>query len=154
MKKGKIFAFLLLTTAPCFAPPLSAQSPTVAQPAPDETAIRQLMSAQSAAWNRGSIEDFMKGYWNNDSLLFIGKSGLTYGYAQSLANYKKNYDSPDKMGQLTFTLLKIDKLSPEYCFVIGKWALKRKAGDVGGIYTLLFRKINGQWLIVADHTQG
>lgn len=165
MKKGKIFAYLLLlTTASCLAPSLSAQSrpaqPSLtaarspARPAPAESAIRQLMADQSAAWNRGSIDDFMKGYWNNDSLLFIGKSGLTYGYARSLANYKKNYDSPDKMGQLTFTLLKIDKLSPEYCFVIGKWALKRKAGDVGGIYTLLFRKINGQWLIVADHTQG
>src|SRR6478672_13811496 len=79
MNKGKIFAFLLLlTTASCFAPSLSAQSPTSSQPAPDEAAIRQLMADQSAAWNRGSIDDFMKGYWNNDSLLFIGKPGLTY----------------------------------------------------------------------------
>ena len=56
------------------------------------------------------------------------------------------------MGQLTFSEIKITRLAPDYCFVIGKWALKRNAGDVGGTYTLLFRKIRGQWLIVVDHT--
>jgi len=56
------------------------------------------------------------------------------------------------MGQLTFSEIKITRLAPDYCFVIGKWALKRKAGDVGGTYTLLFRKINGQWFIIVDHT--
>jgi ketosteroid isomerase-like protein len=118
----------------------------------DETAISKLMADQAAAWNRGSIDDFMKGYWNNDSLVFVGRSGLSYGYANALNNYRKNYDSPDKMGTLFFTLLKIDPLSPDYCFVTGKWLLKRKIGDIGGIYTLLFRKIGGHWVIVCDHT--
>lgn len=115
-------------------------------------AIRKVMADQAEAWNRGSIEDFMKGYWNNDSLVFVGKSGLTYGYAQTLDNYKKHYDSADKMGKLFFTLLSIRELSPGYCFVLGKWLLKRPAGDVGGTYSLLFRKIAGRWLIVVDHT--
>jgi len=94
----------------------------------------------------------MKGYWKNDSLIFIGKSGPSYGYHQALANYKKNYSGPDQMGTLFFTLLKIKKLSPDYSFVIGKWLLKRKVGDIGGVYTLLFRKIGGRWVIVVDHT--
>lgn len=117
-----------------------------------EAAIRRLMTDQTAAWNRGSIDEFMKGYWESDSLVFIGKAGPTYGYAAALARYKASYDSPDKMGQLTFSEIRITRLSPEYCFVIGKWALKRKAGDVGGTYTLLFRRIGGQWFIVVDHT--
>jgi ketosteroid isomerase-like protein len=140
MKKGKIIAFLLL-----FAISAHAQSK-------DETAIRRLMADQTSAWNRGNLDDFMKGYWNNDSLVFIGKNGPTYGYKNALTNYKKNYDSPEKMGQLTFTLLEIDRLSPDYYFVIGKFALKRKAGDLAGTYTLLFRKISGHWKIVVDHT--
>jgi len=118
----------------------------------DETAIRKLMADQAAAWNRGSIDDFMKGYWNNDSLIFVGKSGLSYGYTNALNHYKKDYNSADKMGTLVFTLLKINRLSPDNCFVIGKWFLKRKIGDTGGTYTLLFRKIGGHWLIVCDHT--
>lgn len=116
------------------------------------TAIRKLMADQATAWNKGNIDDFMKGYWNNDSLMFVGHDGITYGYKQTLENYKKNYSNTDQMGQLFFTLLQVKRLSADYYFVIGKWFLKRKPGDVGGIFSLLFRKIDGQWLIVCDHT--
>lgn len=122
------------------------------QPSKDEAAIRQIMANQVDAWNKGNIDAFMKGYWNNDSLVFIGKSGPSYGYHQALENYKKNYSTPDQMGKLFFELLKVKRLSADYYFVIGKWFLKRKAGDIGGIYTLLFRKINGTWHIIVDHT--
>jgi len=118
----------------------------------DDAAIRQVMSDQATAWNRGNIDEFMKGYWKNDSLLFVGTGGITYGYATTLEHYKKSYDSADKMGKLFFTLLELKRLSPDHYLVIGKWLLKRKAGDVGGIYSLVFRKFNGHWLIIADHT--
>jgi ketosteroid isomerase-like protein len=134
-----LFLLTLITTA-------------IAQPSKDETAIRQIMANQVDEWNKGNIDAFMKGYWNNDSLVFIGRSGASYGYHQALGNYKKNYTGPDQMGKLFFDLLKVKRLSADYYFVIGKWFLKRKAGDIGGIYTLLFRKINGQWRIVVDHT--
>jgi hypothetical protein len=120
--------------------------------ADEETAIKKLMETQVSAWNKGNIDEFMKGYWQSDSLMFIGKSGITYGYTNTLNNYKKNYDSPDKMGKLFFSDLKMKRLAADYYFIIGKWFLKRAAGDVGGYYTLLFRKINGQWYIVTDHT--
>ena len=132
---------------------LFALSFSVRAQSADETAIRKVMADQVDAWNRGNLDDFMKkGYWASDSLMFVGKSGISYGYTAALNNYKKNYDSPDKMGKLFFTLLRVDRLSPGYYYVIGKWLLKRKAGDVGGIYTLLFRKIGGRWVIVSDHT--
>ena len=118
----------------------------------DELAIKKLMADQAAAWDHGGIDDFMKGYWNDDSLTFIGHGGITYGYNNTLNNYKTTYDDASKMGKLFFTLIKIKKLSPEYYFVTGKWFLKRSAGDIGGYYTLLFRKIKGQWLIITDHT--
>ena len=140
MHKALLSALLLALAAPAFTQPTA------------EAAIRKLMADQATAWNRGSIDDFMIGYWNNDSLVFVNQSGPTYGYNKTLANYKKRYDTPDKMGKLFFTLLSIKPLSPEYCFVIGQWMLKRKAGDVGGIYSLLFRKIAGHWVIVVDHT--
>lgn len=118
----------------------------------DEKAIRQILHDQTEAWNRGNLEDFMKGYWNNDSLMFIGKSGVTYGYQNTLNNYKKGYNGPDQMGTLTFNLIKLEPLSKDYYFVVGKWHLKRNAGDVGGHYTLLFRKIKGTWVIISDHS--
>ena len=140
MGKTPLLALLLFITLPSFA-----QSS-------DESVIRRILADQITAWNKGDLDDFMKGYWNSDSLAFIGQSGITYGYTAALDNYKKHYDSPDKMGELIFTLLKLEKLSPEYYFVIGKWQLKRKAGDIGGVYTLLFRMIGGRWVIVVDHS--
>lgn len=132
-----LFFSLLLQT-------LRAQSP--------DPAIRRILHEQILAWNRGDLEAFMKGYWNNDSLQFVGKSGVTYGYVNTLNNYKKNYSSPDLMGQLSFNILQVKQLSAQYCFVLGQWFLKRKAGDVGGHYTLLFRKIKNSWYIVSDHS--
>jgi ketosteroid isomerase-like protein len=118
----------------------------------DAESIRTILSTQVEAWNRGNIQEFMHGYWQSDSLKFIGKSGITFGYKQTLANYRKNYSDTAKMGKLFFELLEIKRLSGEYYFVVGKWFLKRSVGDVGGMYTLLFRKINGKWVIVVDHS--
>ena len=117
-----------------------------------EKEIRKLLDDQVLAWNQGNIEEFMKGYWNNDSLMFIGKSGIAYGYAAALNNYRRNYTDTVKMGQLRFDLLRIEPLSSVSYFVVGKWFLKRTIGDIGGIFSLVFRKINGKWAIVADHT--
>ena len=118
----------------------------------DEKAVRKLLNDQSAAWNRGDIDGFMKGYWENDSLMFIGKSGVTYGWNNTLKNYKKGYPDKAAMGTLTFTLIQVKKLSDKYYYVTGKWFLKRSIGDVGGHYTLLFQKINGRWVIISDHS--
>ena len=118
----------------------------------DELQIRKLLSDQNAAWNRGDIETFMKGYWENDSLMFVGKSGVTYGWSKTLSNYKRSYPETASMGKLTFTLIRLQKLSPEYFHVIGKWHLQRTVGNLEGHFTLLFRKIKGQWVIISDHS--
>ena len=119
----------------------------------DRAQILKVLSDQVVAWNKGDIDLFMKiGYWNNESLAMIGRSGVTYGYQQVLNNYKKNYSDQATMGRLAFDILQVKKISADHYFVIGKWFLARTAGDVGGHYTLLFKKIKGRWLIVADHS--
>src|SRR5687767_4607213 len=99
--------------------------------AKDEMEIRRILSTQTSAWNRGDVNAFMKGYWNHDSLMFIGKSGVTYGYKNTLENYKKNYPDTAAMGKLSFTLIQVKRLSGEYYHVTGKWHLKRTIGDIG-----------------------
>lgn len=115
-------------------------------------AILALLDTQTAAWNKGDLQGFMKGYWENDSLRFIGKSGITYGWNNTLANYKRGYPDTAAMGKLQFTILVVKKLSPRYYEVVGKWYLKRSIGDASGHYTLLLRKIKGSWVIVSDHS--
>lgn len=118
----------------------------------EENAIRQVMNTQQEAWNRADIETFMEGYWKSDSLKFIGRNGITYGWQTTLDNYKKSYPTPHAMGKLTFTILTLDILSETSAFMIGRWHLKRASDEPGGHFTLLWRKINGKWVIIADHT--
>jgi len=118
----------------------------------DELKIRRVLDNQTEAWNKGDITGFMLGYWKNDSLMFIGKNGIHWGWQATLENYKKNYPDTAAMGKLSFEIIVVKKLSPEYFYVVGKWMLNRTPGDLKGHYNLLFRKINGQWLIIADHS--
>jgi hypothetical protein len=118
----------------------------------DEHQIRDMLSLQVKEWNKGNIEGYMVGYWQSDSLVFIGKNGPTYGYTATLDRYKKSYPDRAAMGILQSTVLSLKKLSAEYYFVIGKWELERKAGNLTGSYTLLVRKIRGVWVIINDHS--
>ena len=118
----------------------------------DENTIRNMLHHQTEAWNRGDLETFMQPYWQSDSLMFVGKGGVTWGWKNTLEHYRKGYPDKEAMGKLFFDIVKIQKLSEEYFFVTGKWMLQRKMGDLSGHYTLLIRKIGDQWKIVTDHS--
>lgn len=117
-----------------------------------ENQVRAIMAKQEQAWNAGDIEGFMNGYWESDSLKFIGKRGLTYGWEQTLANYKKSYPDRAAMGKLTFTLLHVSPIGKKSIHVIGKWHLQREADELQGHFTLVWKKIKGGWVIVSDHS--
>ena len=130
---------------------LAAVSSAAAQSA-DEKAIRKILDDQVYYWNKGDLDNFVKGYWNNDSVMFIGSKGIVYGYQNTLNRYKQSYSDTAKMGKLTFTILHVNNLAPDVYFVVGKFFLKRTIGDAEGHYTLLFKKIKGQWKIISDHS--
>jgi len=132
-------------------PALAFSLITLAQ-AGDAVSIRKVLDEQIKEWNKGNIEGFMQGYWRNDSLMFIGKSGINWGWQKTLDNYRKNYPDTIAMGKLSYDIILVKELSPEYYYVVGKWMLTRSIGNLGGHYNLLFRKLNGQWLIIADHS--
>jgi len=118
----------------------------------NETAIRALLAAQTKAWNEGDLVGFMEGYLLSDSLLFVGKSGPTYGFTNTLNNYKKGYPDTASMGKLTFTLLALTPIEKKHYRVLGKWSLQRSKGDVSGYFTLLLQKIKGKWFVIQDHS--
>lgn len=117
----------------------------------DIAMVKAEMEAQESSWNNGDIAGFMEYYWKSDSLKFIGKKGITYGWQQTLDNYIKGYPDKTAMGILKFVINECTQLSPTCIYVIGSWELEKKKA-VGGYFTLLWRKINGKWVIVADHT--
>jgi ketosteroid isomerase-like protein len=114
--------------------------------------VLKILNEQVKYWNEGNLDSFMTGYWNNDSLMFVGKDEITYGYANTLNRYKKAYPDTSAMGKLKFEDVRVKKLSSEYFYVVGKWILERTAGNLHGHYTLLLRKIKGRWKIIVDHS--
>jgi ketosteroid isomerase-like protein len=114
--------------------------------------IRKVLAQQQLDWNSGNLDAFMQGYWKSDSLKFISSRGINYGWQATLDGYKKGYPTTEAMGKLTFTIISIEKLSKKSAIVIGKWHLQRIKDEPQGHFTLLWKKIEGRWVIVADHT--
>ena len=117
-----------------------------------KTEITNMMLQQAKDWSNGDIEDFMEGYIKSDDLIFVGSKGITYGWKQTLENYKKGYPTKEHMGVLTFNLLEFDQLAKNVFLVIGEYHLKRTVGDANGMFSIILKHIDGKWKIIADHS--
>lgn len=116
--------------------------------------INNLMQQQENSWNDGNIDDFMNIYWKNDSLVFIGKSGINYGWDKTITNYKNSYKTKEHMGTLKFKNIICNPINDSSHIVTGKWSLKRNdsIGNINGFYSLLWIKKPDGWKITYDHT--
>ena len=119
-----------------------------------EAEIKAVMDMQERAWSDGDVHQFMEGYWKSESLSFVGKSGINKGWNTTLNNYIKGYPDKDAMGKLSFDILEMNRISSEAYHMIGRYTLERKLDKPTGLFTLIWRYIDGKWLIVSDHTSG
>ena len=120
----------------------------------DSLAIIDILNKQEKDWNRGDIDEFMKGYLKSEKLVFSGSSGPIYGWKATLDRYKKTYSDKEKMGKLKFEILNVIALSPKVIQLQGKFNLTRSIGDTFGYFTLNWIKVKNQWYIISDHTSG
>ena len=118
-------------------------------------AISQVLYQQQDAWNEGDLDSFMNGYWNSDDLEFVSGKWVRTGWEKTLKAYKKHYPDKEAMGKLSFTFRKIEVLTPEDAYVNGAFNLDFADKDkksAKGQFTLIWKKIDGKWLIIRDHT--
>lgn len=141
---------------------MSAVAHAAASTAPgdDASAIRRVMADQQAAWNRGDVAGFMRGYKDAPDTTFVGSS-VRKGYREILASYREHYATREQMGKLTFSDLDVRLLpgasgAVRYAVVTGRFHLDRKAhGSVAqddGVYSLLWEKTPDGWKIILDHS--
>lgn len=116
-----------------------------------ERGVHELLTEQQAAWNAGSIPGFMKGYWRSDQLVFTSGGRIRRGFDAALAGYESGY-TPETMGRLEFSDLEFTHISFDAVLVLGHWAIHDVAEPSGGVFTLLVRRIDGEWRVVHDHT--
>jgi len=122
----------------------------------DRNSILQKIDQQQAAWNSSDLEAFMQAYHQSDSLKFIGRNGVNYGWVNVLNNYRSHYSSPEKMGNLNFRVIHLDRMGKNSFRMIGRYALDFTTEEESqiGYFTLIWEKIKGSWLITSDHTSG
>ncbi len=126
-----------------------------AQKKEDAQSIKSILDQQATCWSNTDLDCFMQYYWASDSLRFISKNGVTYGWQNLMNRYKLTYNGAEAMGKLKFTIIHLDLWTDELAGVTGKFYLTRpEKGDLSGYFNLIFKKINGKWFIIMDHTSG
>jgi ketosteroid isomerase-like protein len=120
----------------------------------DPAAVRRVLGDQVAAWNRGDLEGFMKGYWKSDSLTFYSGGTASQGWQVTLERYRKRYQTEGReMGTLVFDLHDVVVPARGQALVRGGWSLKLKDGEPHGLFTLWLRWFpDAGWRVVHDHT--
>ena len=143
-------AFVLVTACTQQTEPTTNDEPEAVTLA----AMQTLLDTQVAAWNAGDINGFMEGYWKSDSLRFASGGNVRRGWDETLARYLATYPDRAAMGTLAFEDLEMQKLSAQWATAFGRFRLKRTPPleDLTGLFTLMFEKRNGNWIIVSDHT--
>lgn len=114
--------------------------------------IRKILAQQETDWNNGDIDAYMKGYWQSDSLKFITKKGITRGWFYTIEKYKKTYTGKSLMGTLKFDILSLEYYCGQRIMLIGKWTLTTDKETITGYFSLLWQKIDDNWVIIIDHT--
>ena len=114
--------------------------------------VESVLRAQEAAWNTSDIDAFMEHYWKSDVLAFSSGGKTTRGWTETLNHYRQRYPTPGKMGRLSLSHLEITPLGNSAALVLGQWSLDRESEPISGNFSLVFRKLDGRWVIVHDHT--
>ena len=143
-----VFVFCLGAYPFLFSTAMFGSSPTDVG---DSAELIQIVTKQSASWNRGDLEAFMEPYWHDERLTFSSSGRTKRGWQATFENYQKNYPDRETMGTLTFTEMETQELGPDAMLMLGNWHLER-AVPVGGNFSLVWKRLDGKWLIVHDHS--
>ncbi|MEP4052014.1 MAG: nuclear transport factor 2 family protein [Litorimonas sp.] len=141
---GLFFGFV----AACFFTGSSASWNTKVSYGP----ITKVLDQQVEAWNSGDIEAYMQDYVKGEDLRFASGGNIESGWQPTLERYLKRYPDRSAMGRLETENLDIQVIDEDDALVFGTWALIRENDRPSGLYTLHLKRIDGEWVIVSDHT--
>jgi len=142
-------AFFILTLSAC-QPANNAVA--IADKPAIEAKLLSILDKQDDAWSAGDIDTFMETYWMSPDLRFASGGKVSHGWEATRDGYYTRYPNPDIMGRLISGDYEVDVLSPTAAVVHGSWKLEREGEPASGLYTLIFKKIDGEWLITSDTT--
>ena len=113
--------------------------------------LHGILATQQKAWNQGDLHRFMDAYWNDPKLTFSSGGRTTRGWQATLDRYLGKYPDRATMGTLTLDSLETVQLGTHVAMTLGNWKLERSQ-PARGNFSLVWKKIDGQWKIVHDHS--
>lgn len=148
-------AALPLCLAGCASVQNSATTPSTAPPRTTDSApaaVQAVLDQQQRDWNEGNLDGFMLGYANAPTTRFASGDRVLLGWQQVLDRYRTAYGNRAAMGTLAFSDIDIAMMGPSHALAFGRWHLTRDAGDLHGLFSLVFHKTHQGWRIIHDHT--
>ena len=114
--------------------------------------VRQALDEQVQTWNAGNLEKALSWYWNDPEMLWISRSGISKGFGPARKIFQEAFVNGNRMGTYTYELLSISELSPSTIFYVFKWTIEHHDKRLmGAISSQVWKKLNGQWVITAEH---
>ena len=118
----------------------------------DKKAINKVLKKQRIAWSDNNLEKFMEGHWKSDALKFYDSNGVISGWENILERYQKAYPTENHTGKLSYKVNDISEISEGAYYVLGEYHIKRDIGNAYGNFTIIMKKINNEWKIIAYST--
>ena len=117
-------------------------------------AVAAVLERQTAAWNRGDLQDFVSMY--AEDATFVSPTGLTHGRQAVLDRYRKRYPDKAAMGTLTLEVLE-DRIARgaggviQAVSVVARWTLAYPdKPSATGLTLLVLHPRGAGWAIVQD----
>ena len=143
-------AVMLLALVACGAatpPPKRMFAPS------DRDAVKAVIEAQAAAWNKGDLDGYMAGYAKVDWLVFTSGGKIRHGWQETYDTFKAKYaQNPAAMGKLVFDVLAIDPVGADGAVVLANWTLTDSPSDGRGVFTVILERRPDGWKVIHDHT--
>lgn len=115
--------------------------------------VTHVLAASAAGWNRGDLGAFMSAYLDSPTTTYWGSQGLLRGYAEIRHHYAPRFLPGATRDSLRFADIEARRLGTDYALATSRWVLFR--GDsvtATGPFTLVLRRIEGEWRIIHDHS--
>jgi beta-aspartyl-peptidase (threonine type) len=129
---------------------LSARS--VGVPKIVQAELNRMMHASADAWTADDLDGFMQSFWNSPDLTFAIPTGITKGWEPLKQRYAKSIAKSN----LWFTDIEVTPITDDTSLVFARFnnVMKDDQSYSTGLTTLLCKKIDGNWVIVHDHSSG
>lgn len=132
---------------------LFAVSGTSAQTRTDPLAdVKAALDAQVKAWNAGALERSASVYHDSPEMLWVNRTGIRKGNQLIQASFRRPQNSGPRQGLYSYEPLHITQLSPNCVYFVIRWNLETSGRrSVTGVTSLVWKRINKKWFIVAEH---